>query len=174
MSLYGAKQLANGIRSVRASTIQIAGDIPESDYDFRPSPGSRSVAELLTHIAWLWTSDHFIHDEQRLDALEGSAIISLIDESGVLEKVKRSKTGIIDMLRTEGDRWTRWIEQLPEGFLAEQIRLPDGTSVSRFEMLLGTKEHEIHHQAQLTVIERLLDVVPHPTRNLISLRQALA
>jgi uncharacterized damage-inducible protein DinB len=31
-------------------------------------------------------------------------------------------------------------------------------------MLLGTKEHEMHHRAQLTVIERLLGVVPHLTR----------
>jgi uncharacterized damage-inducible protein DinB len=31
-------------------------------------------------------------------------------------------------------------------------------------MLLGTKEHEMHHRAQLTVIERLLGIVPHLTR----------
>jgi len=34
-----------------------------------------------------------------------------------------------------------------------------------FEMLLGTKEHEMHHRAQLMVIERLLGIVPHLTRN---------
>jgi len=27
------------------------------------------------------------------------------------------------------------------------------------------KEHEMHHRAQLTVIERLLGIVPHLTRN---------
>jgi uncharacterized damage-inducible protein DinB len=31
-------------------------------------------------------------------------------------------------------------------------------------MLLGTKVHEMHHRAQLTVIERLLGIVPHLTR----------
>jgi len=34
-----------------------------------------------------------------------------------------------------------------------------------FEVLLGAKEHEMHHRAQLTVIERLLGIVPHLTRN---------
>ena len=41
---------------------------------------------------------------------------------------------------------------------------------SRLEMLLGAKEHEMHHRAQLMLIERLLGIVPHLTRN----RQAAA
>ena len=53
-----------------------------------------------------------------------------------------------------------------ETFLREPVRLPDGKSMSRFEMLLGTKEHEMHHRAQLTVMQRLLGMVPHFTRNL--------
>ena len=43
--------------------------------------------------------------------------------------------------------------------------MPGGISKNRFEMLLGTKEHEMQHRAQLTVIERLLSIVPHLTRN---------
>lgn len=60
----------------------------------------------------------------------------------------------------EGDRGAQWVEQLPEAVLSEQVRLPDSRSVNRFEMLLGTKEHEMHHRAQLTVMERLMGVVP--------------
>jgi uncharacterized damage-inducible protein DinB len=41
-------------------------------------------------------------------------------------------------------------------------------------MLLGTKEHEMHHRAQLTVIERLLGIVPHLTRNRQAVREAAA
>jgi len=43
--------------------------------------------------------------------------------------------------------------------------MPGGTSKSRFEVLLGTKEHEMHHRGQLMVMERMLGVVPHLTRN---------
>jgi len=32
-------------------------------------------------------------------------------------------------------------------------------------MLLDTKEHEMHHRGLLMVVERLLDIVPHLTRN---------
>ena len=31
-------------------------------------------------------------------------------------------------------------------------------------MLLGVKEHEMHHRAQLFLIERMVGIVPHLTR----------
>jgi len=37
-------------------------------------------------------------------------------------------------------------------------------SKTRFEMLLGPKEHEMHHRAQLMVLQRMLGLVPHLTR----------
>ena len=37
---------------------------------------------------------------------------------------------------------------------------------SRFEMLLGPKEHEMHHRGQLTVLQRMIGVVPHLTRQM--------
>ena len=37
---------------------------------------------------------------------------------------------------------------------------------SRLEMLLGAKEHEMHHRAQLMLIERQLGIVPHLTQQM--------
>jgi uncharacterized damage-inducible protein DinB len=39
-------------------------------------------------------------------------------------------------------------------------------SKSRFEMLLSAKEHEMHHRGQLMLMERLLGIVPHLTREM--------
>jgi uncharacterized damage-inducible protein DinB len=33
-------------------------------------------------------------------------------------------------------------------------------------MILAVKEHEMHHRAQLMLIERLLGIVPHLTRQM--------
>ena len=52
---------------------------------------------------------------------------------------------------------------MTEPQLGEQVSLPMGTK-SRFEMLLGLKEHEMHHRAQLFLIERMVGIVPHLTR----------
>jgi uncharacterized damage-inducible protein DinB len=81
------------------------------------------------------------------------------------ETKPRSKAEIIELLRTEGEQFAAWLETLTPEFLAETVTEPDGkTARSRFESLLGAKEHEMHHRAQLMLIERQLGVVPHLTR----------
>ena len=163
MSLYGVPHLTASMRAVRQNTISIAGDIPESKYGFRATPDTRSVAETLVHIAWLWTADRLMHEERRLDSLEGFDFPALLEKSAAEERVARSKSEIIELLRVEGDRAAQWVEALPDAFMSEQVRLPGGGSVTRFEMLLGTKEHELQHRAQLTVLERLLGIIPRFT-----------
>jgi len=39
-------------------------------------------------------------------------------------------------------------------------------SKTRFEMILSVKEHEMHHRGQLMLLERLLGIVPHLTRQM--------
>ena len=162
-SLYGARQLVDSMRAVRANTILMAEDIPDPKFDYRPTAVSRSIGETLVHIAWLWTADRILHEEEHLHTLEDFDFPALLEKSAVEEKHPRSKAEIVQFLRNEGERQARWLEQLPDAFLAERVQLPGGGSVSRFEMLLATKEHELQHRAQLTVIDRLIGVVPRFT-----------
>jgi uncharacterized damage-inducible protein DinB len=171
MNLYTPKQLTDSFRMVRNNTLLIAEDIPEKDYGYRPAPESRSVAETLLHIASLSGFDHLVHEEERLSSLEGLDFQQLIAKAQADEKRPLSKSEIISLLRTGGDRWCQGAEGLGEQRLAEQVRMPDGVSKSRFEMLIGTKEHEMHHRAQLMVIERLLGIVPHLTRRRAAARE---
>jgi uncharacterized damage-inducible protein DinB len=174
MNLYGSKELVESMRTVRKNTILIAEDISEEKYGYRPTPDSRSVAETLVHIALLSRLDHFLHEEKHFSSLEDFDFGSVIKKSETEERHPRSKSQIIDLLRTEGERWCQWVEALPQSLLSEQVRMPGGGSKSRFEMLLGTKEHEMHHRAQLMVVERLLGIVPHLTRNRQRVREATA
>jgi uncharacterized damage-inducible protein DinB len=165
MQLYGAKQLADGMRTVRQNTILIAEDISEKDYDYRPSPDSRSVKETLVHIASLWRFDRLVHEEEHLASLEGLDFGALVKRAETEEQLLRSKTDIVGLLKTQGDRWCQWVEGLSEALLSEQVRQPGGALKSRFEMLIGTKDHEMHHRGQLMVMERMLGIVPHLTRS---------
>ena len=63
---------------------------------------------------------------------------------------------------------------MPESVLCEHVRQPGGALKTRFEMLAGTKEHEMRHRGQLMLMERLLGIVPHLTRNRQARRDALA
>jgi len=81
MNLYGLKQLIDSIRTVRKNTIQIAEDIPEEHYGYRPTPDSRSVAENLTHIAQFSRFDRFLHEEERLRRATEAGIAGTGDHS---------------------------------------------------------------------------------------------
>ena len=37
---------------------------------------------------------------------------------------------------------------------------------TRFEMLLSPKEHEMHHRGQLMLLQRMIGLVPHLTRQM--------
>jgi uncharacterized damage-inducible protein DinB len=164
MNLYGPKQLADSIHTVRRNTVLIAKDIHEDDYLFRPCVGSRSVAEILIHIAFFSNLDYFFHEEKHATTLETFDFGTFQKDSESQEKIQHTKSKLIELLEQSGESWGQWVEFLPEPFLSEGVVQRDGTLKTRFEMIVGTKEHEVHHLGQLTVIERMLGIVPHPTR----------
>src|SRR2546425_533053 len=71
MNLYEPKRLADSMRVVRKNTIAIAEDIPEAQYDYRPTQDSRSVRETLLHMASMTLFDLHIHEEQKRTSMEG-------------------------------------------------------------------------------------------------------
>ena len=88
MNYYGGKELAESFRTVRKNTLAIAEDIPEDKYDFRPMPETRSVAELLAHIALSNGFQKAIHAEQRLID-PGGIRFSRVDEEACPRRKKR-------------------------------------------------------------------------------------
>ena len=167
MNYYGGKELAESFRTVRKNTLAIAEDIPEDKYDFRPMPETRSVGELLAHIAIAQTFQQIIHGEERRFNMTGFDFPSLMKRLHAEEKAPRTKAQVIELLTKNGEAWAKWLEGLDENFLAEVITMPPGgapPSRTRFDMLLSVKEHEMHHRGQLMLIERMLGIVPHLTR----------
>lgn len=164
MIIYGAKDLADAFRTVRKNTIQVAEDIPAEKYGHVAAPEVRSVAKMLTHVAIstrIWEEVH----KKRLTTLVGFDFFGLIDQFNAEEAKPRSKAEIVELLRKEGDQFAAWLETLTPEVLAEAVTEPDGkTAKTRFERLLSAKEHEMHHRAQLMLIERQLGIVPHLTR----------
>ena len=77
------------------------------------------------------------------------------------------KDAIVKALRDNGDRMSAFLGGLSEETLQETVSFPppiQPPTKTRFEMLLGIKEHEMHHRAQLMLIERMIGIVPHLTR----------
>src|SRR5450432_601702 len=168
MTVYGSKELAASFRTVRKNTLLIAEDIPESKYGYRPTPETRSVGELLAHIAAATSLQERIQGEQRT-TLAGLDFMAIITQMQAVEKASRTKAEVIELLRKDGERFASFLEGLTDEFLGQRVSMPPGMtpdSKSRFEMLLGPKEHEMHHRGQLMLIERMLGIVPHLTREM--------
>src|SRR6202035_2865846 len=165
MSIYGGKELASAFRTVRKNTIQVAEDIPESKYKHVAAPECKSVAGMLAHIAVSTQIWEEIHKKQRLTTLVGLDYFGIRGRMDADEAKPRTKAQIVELLRTSGEGFAAWLESLTPEFLGEMVTEPDGkTNKSRFERLLSAKEHEMHHRAQLMLIERQLGIVPHTTR----------
>ncbi len=169
MTYYGAKELARSFRTVRENTIKIAEEIPEDKYGFRPAEGCRSIAETLVHVAVMSRVQEQIHAIDRLNTLVGFDFFGMMGKLQAEAKEPRTKAQILDLLRSEGERYAKILEGASEAFLGEPVAYPEPMEPrvkSRFEMLIAPKEHEMHHRAQLMVYQRMLGITPHLTRHM--------
>ena len=169
MTYYGSKELAASFRTVRNNTLTIANEIPEDKYSFAPAPGCRTVGQTLAHIAVAWRLQNHIHVVEHISDLAKLDFFAFLGKMQAEEKTPRSKAEIIELLKTEGDKAEAMLAGLSEALLAETVTYPPGmmpATKSRFEMIMAIKEHEMHHRGQLMVVERILGIKPHLTRNM--------
>jgi uncharacterized damage-inducible protein DinB len=168
MNAYGAKDLARSFRTVRKNTIQIAEEIPEDKYSFKPADACRTIAETLAHIAATPNWGYEMH-KSGVTELNFDNFAEDWAKFQAAQKALQTKSQILKALREDGEKYAAWLETLSDKFLAEQIKFPapvDPPAKTRFEMLLGTKEHEMHHRGQLMVAQRMIGLVPHLTRKM--------
>jgi uncharacterized damage-inducible protein DinB len=176
MTYYGGKEMARSFRTVRENTLKIAEEIPEEKYSFKPAGDSRTIGQTLAHIALGTGFQHHIHSNKISDMTTVN-FRELMQHAQAEEKKTRNKAETIAFLKAEGDKFGAFLEGLPEPFLGEQIQMAPGMqppSKSRFEMLLGAKEHEMHHRAQLMTMQRMIGQVPHLTRQMQERMAAMA
>ena len=151
MMIFGAKDLASAFRTVRANTLVIASEFTKEQYSFSPANGSRTAGQTLIHIATISELAEQIHMVVRLNPLEGHNFPAFMRRVRAEEQKPRTKAEIVTLLTENGNRFSTWLETLSDDFLAERVDQPPGASPvskTRFEMLLGVKEHEMHHRSQ--------------------------
>jgi uncharacterized damage-inducible protein DinB len=169
MTYYGAKELAESFKTVRKNTIQIAQDIPEEKYSFRAAADTRTVEKMLTHIALVPRGQYQINAVERLSNFDNFDFMSLLQKRNEEEAKPRNKAAVIELLKSEGETWANFVAGTTEEFLAEIVTFPPGATPptkSRLELILTVKEHEMHHRSQLMLIERMIGIVPHLTRQM--------
>jgi uncharacterized damage-inducible protein DinB len=166
MTYYGSKNLAESYRTVRKNTIAIADEIPADQYAFRAAPGTMSAGEMLAHLAASYGWQKEVHTAH-MSSIPREFFMSERQKSAADEQAlaAKGKDAIVQALKERGEAFAAFLESLDEKTLAETVSFPEPMpSKSRFEMLLGAKEHEMHHRGQLMLIQRMLGMVPPLTR----------
>ena len=176
MTYYGSKNLADSFRTVRKNTLTIANEIPEDQYGFKAAPDVMSVGELLAHLAIspMWQIEAHSNKVQHFDF---AYFTERMQKAALEEKALATKDAIIAALTANGETFAAFVEGVDEATLASVVTFPEPiqpSSKSRFEMLMGPKEHEMHHRGQLMLIQRLLGQVPELTRRREAFRAAQA
>ncbi|MEQ1947740.1 MAG: DinB family protein [Bryobacteraceae bacterium] len=175
MTYYGPKDMAASFRTVRKNTIQIAQEIPEDKYGFSPAPGVRTVGEALVHIALATGLQMQIH-QQKLSTLAGFDFMAAFGAMTAEAAKPRTKAEVVALLTVEGEKVGAYLEGLDESFLAESVEMPHpgAPARTRFDMLASMKEHEMHHRGQLMLVERMIGITPHLTRQMQEMMAAAA
>jgi uncharacterized damage-inducible protein DinB len=165
MTFYGAKDLEAAFRTVRGNTITIAEETPAEKYGFQAAPGVMTVGEMLAHLALFPRWQQRTHAE-RVSFVEIAAFGPIIAQAKLDEKTLSTKDAILAALKDGGEVFASFLGSLSDETLAERVSFsaPANNSKTRFEMLMSVKEHEMHHRGQLMLIERVLGIVPHLTR----------
>jgi len=170
MNYYSGRDCGKAFRTVRKNTIQVAMDIPAEHWGFRATPDSMSVHEILAHLASYTTWYLKLHRDDKKTFVSFEDFGAYMGATKAFEQALDTRDAVLGALETEGEAFAAMLDAMSDETLGEQITFPEPLEPkTRFEMLLGAKEHEMHHRAQLMVYERLVGVVPHLTRQ----RQAM-
>jgi uncharacterized damage-inducible protein DinB len=172
VTYYGAKNIADSFRTVRKNTLAIAEEIPEDKYGFKATPDVMSVGEMFAHLAVSPGWQLEVHGN-KVAQIDFAMFGDRMQRAAAAEKALRTKAEIVAALRDGGEQFAKFVESLDEAALTSTVAFPppvQPATKTRFEMLLGVKEHEMHHRGQLMLVQRLLGQVPHLTRA----RQAMA
>ena len=163
---YGARELARAFRTVRDNTLQIVNELPEDKLDFAPADGARTVRQLLSHIAFGDEFANAVH-KGRLGSVLELDFPTLVAQAAAEEAKPRDKAALVALLTERGKAFESWLSSLGDDFLAEPVGMPPGAepaTKTRIELIMGVKEHEMHHRGQLMLVLRLLGQVPPLTR----------
>jgi uncharacterized damage-inducible protein DinB len=134
--------------------IAMAEDFPEDKYDFKPTPGQRSFAEQLLHMAG---ANYFfinIANGEKPPTQEDPSRAKYKTKADVVAFVKKSFEDGAAAIKAKGDAGMAGM--MVDPFENQQVRV--------FDWAYGFMEHCGEHYGQLVVYYRLAGLVPPESR----------
>jgi uncharacterized damage-inducible protein DinB len=145
-------------KNARSGFITEVERIPEDKLTFKPTPETRSAAELIQHV--IGAQKFFVGETCRPDTnlmrrpfaehtkAYGEGVDDVFDKSRLLE-----------LMRSSMDDAEKAVTSHADG-LNEIMTGLDGRPMPKIAFLMFGMSHEMYHRGQFTVYERLLNVEP--------------
>jgi uncharacterized damage-inducible protein DinB len=151
----------------RQGAIAELKNIPEKNFDFRPTEQNRSVAELAHHIieSGLMMSGELTRadgDFQRKSYPE------FLNEYAGHIKPTNSKKNLLALLKSTHQKGEKKFRAAGELMMLQYITRFDGLKGTRLAWMNHGISHEEYHRGQLALYARLLGRVPALTQLIIS------
>jgi len=142
-------------KSAREGLIKEAERIPGDKLDFRATPETRSVLELLHQAV---ESERMLVDEICRDDTDLRRVFTRPPDGEV--KAAATKEAVIALLRSSLAASQEKVRRFGAEKAGQLMSGLDGKQVTKAAMLQFTLAHEMYHRGQLTVYQRLLGIEP--------------
>jgi uncharacterized damage-inducible protein DinB len=146
-------------KDVREGVIAEVSKIPADKFDFKATPDTRTVAEIVQHI--LGTQAILVGELCRPDTnLMRAPFPELARQYAPEVSSTTDKDGLMKLLASRQEAAAEKIRAFGEEGLREQTRRFDGRMTTKLGFLHFSYSHEMYHRGQLAIYERLMNIEP--------------
>ncbi len=152
-------------RDVRLGIIRELENIPEDKLDFRPTPPTRSVRELIQHIlevSMMMTSE-LTRPDTNMKRLPWP---KLLDQYARAAYEAKTKQELVDILSSQMDEAEHSFRKAGDLALWQFMERFDGLPGTKMQWLHHGISQEMYHRGQLTTYARLMGLVPALTQKI--------
>jgi len=152
-----------GWRYAREGVIAELENIPDQSFTFRPTPETRSVAELARHIAeaGMVMAGELSHPGGNFTRQSYPEFLQ--EYAGGLDQAQ-DKATILNLLRGTLEDGVAKLRHAGEMLMLQQITQFNGEPATRLSWMSHGVAHEEYHRGQLALYARLLGRVPALTQ----------
>lgn len=150
-----ALDVLSNLNAMEKKIVDLAKAIPEDKYGWRPSPDTRSIREVLIHIA---NANHLLK-EVAVQQPSKEVLVKLIADEGKGEKDPLSRDAVVQKITSGFADVRKVLEDSRAGRLASDAQLFGQATTFRgiFVTLIG---HASEHLGQLIAYSRMAGVTP--------------
>lgn len=150
-------------RDVRDGVISEAKNIPAKHWGWRPTPESRTVAELVRHIleVAMMMSGELVRPDASFRRDPWPKLLARYAKPAYAAKTKPQ---LVKLLTSQLKAGVRNFEVAGEHALFQDMTFFDGSQGSRFAWLQHGIAHEYYHCGQLALYARMMGITPALTK----------